>query len=149
MKKIRISLALILLTLIVFPMQGLCGTDKDQMLLLEKTFPTESGERLKVNAYAGDVIINPWCKNAVKIKIYGSSEALKYLDFNVSSDELGINIEALQKAGIETVKNLNLRYEICVPRDYGVKVNSSGKNVTIDNPNGPVEISKLDKNVSK
>ncbi len=116
------------------------GIDNTQRLLFEKSFPTELGERLKVISIAGDVKINCWCKNEVRIKIYGSFEAVKYLNFVVSSDELGIKINALKKAGIENAKNLNLRYEICVPHNYGVKVSSRGKKVNIENPNGQVKL---------
>jgi hypothetical protein len=73
------------------------------------------------------------------IKIYGSSEAVKYLEFDVSSDELGITIAASKKAEIENVQNLNLRYEICVPHDYCVKV-TGGENVTIDDRSGPISV---------
>lgn len=140
MQKLRILSALIVAALIVFQMPAR-GADKNQKLLFEKSFPTELGERLKLNSIAGDVKINSWCKNEVKIRIYGSFEAGKYLDFRVSSDALGIKINALKKAGIENVKNLNLRYEICVPHNYGVKVSSRGKKVNVENPNGPVKLS--------
>ena len=146
MHKMRISLALIIFTLITLQIRPVWGADNGgadngQKLLLEKSFPTESGERLKFNGYAGNVKICCWHKNEVKIKIYGSSEAGKYLNFVVSSDELGIRIAALKKAGIENAMNLSLRYEISVPSDYYVKV-STGGNVIIEDQNGPVEISK-------
>jgi hypothetical protein len=141
MHKIPLFSALVLLILMTLPVPRVWAADSGQKLLLEKSFPTASGERLKVNAYAGNIKINCWQKNEIVIKIYGSSDAVKYLDFDVSSDELGINISATKKAGIENVKNLGLRYEISVPHSYCVKV-TGGKNVTIDKESAPVEVSR-------
>ncbi len=142
MYQIRIFSALVILALLILQVSPV-KADNGQKLLLKKSFSTESGERLKVNGCAGDLKVDSWLKNEVEVKIYGNPEALKYLDFNVNSDELGINICALKKAGIEKVKNLNLRYEITVPRDYNVKVSTSGKNVNIEDQTGAVQISSL------
>ena len=147
MKKMQIFLALIVFTLMSFQVKPVFGADNTQVLLLEKSFPTASGDRLKVNAYAGNVKVNCWHKNEIVIRIYGSSDASKYLDFDVTSDELGINIAASKKEGIENVKNLSLSYEICVPHDYCVRVSGS-KKVTIDKESLPVEISSLGENVN-
>ena len=137
MHKMQISLALFLFTLIPLQIQPVWGADngvaanwgadKSQALLFEKSFPTETGERLKFNGYAGTVKINSWCRNMVKIRIFGSPDAVKYLNFKISSDEMGINIGVRMKNGNMKVKNLNLRYEICIPRDYDIKVNGSKK----------------------
>jgi hypothetical protein len=139
MNKIRISLALFLFTFMTLWTSSVFSAEPGT-LILQKTFPTNSGDRLKVNAYAGNVKINCWGKNEIEIKIYGSSEAVKYLDFNVSSDEFGIIIAASKKTGIENAKSLGLRYEISVPHSYCVKV-TGGKNVTIDKDSAPVEVS--------
>ena len=139
MKKLLIIPALILFAL-TLNMTPVYGSDTGQQLILQKSFPTFSGERLKVNAYAGNVKINCWGSNEIQIKIYGTSDAVKYLDFDVTSDELGINISATKKAEIENIRDLGLRYEICVPHDYCVKV-LGGKNVTIDKEYGLAEIS--------
>jgi hypothetical protein len=141
MKKLLTIPALILFALVSLNMTPVYASDSGQELLLQKSFPTFSGERLKVNAYAGNVKINCWSKNEIEIKIYGSSDAVKYLDFDVTSDELGIKISASKKAEIENVKSLGLRYVICVPHDYCVKV-FGGKNVTIDKEYGPIELSR-------
>jgi hypothetical protein len=103
------------------------NADNGQTLLFEKSFPTESGERLKFNGYSGNVKINGWCRNMVKIRIFGSPEAVKYLNFKISSDEMGINIGVKTKNGYVNVKNLILRYEISVPRNYDVKVTDGKK----------------------
>jgi hypothetical protein len=142
MQKFRIFTALLVLTILTLPMPRVLAAGNGQELLLQRTFPTESGERLKVNAYAGNVKINSWNKNEIEVKIYGSSEAGKYLDFDVCCDELGINIAALKKAEIENVKSLGLRYEISVPRDYDVRI-SGGENVTVEDKSGKVEMSMI------
>jgi len=137
MPRMQIILALIIFSVISLQVPQVKGADSGnadqvnadngQTLLFEKSFPTESGERLKFNGYSGNVKINGWCRNMVKIRIFGSPEAVKYLNFKISSDEMGINIGVKTKNGYVNVKNLILRYEISVPRNYDVKVTDGKK----------------------
>lgn len=147
MHKIRILSALLLCVLMFIMIPRVWGadkdgTDKDQTLLLQKSFTTESGDRLKVSGLAGNVKINSWNKNEVEIRIYGSSEAVKYLNFNVCCDNFGINIGSIKKAGIDKANNLNLRYVINVPRDYNVKVTTGKGNLIIEDKEVPVSTQK-------
>jgi hypothetical protein len=122
-----------------FQIRPVWGADNSQKLLLAKSFSTESGDELKVNGCAGNVKVGYWFRSEIEVKVYGSSDAGKYLDFDVISDELGIRICVLKKTGMEKVKNFSLRYEINVPRDYIVKVSRVRGNVSEDQ-GGSVEI---------
>ncbi len=140
MHRMQIILALIVFSVMTLQVPQVSGADKGstdnvnadngQTLLFEKSFPTESGERLKFSGYTGNVKINGWCRNMVKIRIFGSPEAVKYLNFKISSDEMGINIGVKTKNGYVNVKNLILRYEISIPRNYDVKVTGGKKTRT-------------------
>lgn len=141
MSKIRIFPALLIFTLLTLQIHTALGADKGQKLLLKKSFSTEQGDGLKVNGCAGNVKITPWFKNEIEVKIYGRSEAGKFLDFKVSNDEQGINICVLKKMGIEKVNNHCLRYEVKVPRDYFVRVLKCAGNIVVNDRNGSMKIS--------
>jgi hypothetical protein len=140
MKKIRITQILLLIALSALWTPSVFSSEPGT-LLLQKSFPVQSDRMLKVNSYTGNVKVDCWEKNVIEIRIYGSPEAGKYLDFNVSSDGNGVKIAALKKTEVDNINDLGLRYEINVPSDYTVKVDG-GKKVTIDKHSLPVDIEK-------
>ena len=138
LSKIGIYSALVIFSLMTIQVHPIQGADKGQTLLLERSFSTSSGEKLLVNGCSGNVNVSIWLKNEIEVRIYGSTEARNCLDFVVNSDESGIKICASKKAGVEKAKNLNLRYEIYVPRDYIVKVLKDGKKIDMENKKSPI-----------
>ncbi len=94
-----------------------------------------------VNSYTGNVKVDCWSRNVIGIKIYGSPDAEKYLNFNVSSDDNGITVDAFRKAAIDNINSLGLRYEISVPSDYSVRVDGGDK-VTVDKHSLPVDVTE-------
>ena len=139
MKKIPITLALILFALSTLCSSIYSAEPQPGTLLLNKSFTTESGRQLKLNSFAGNVKINSWYKNELQIKIYGSHEAVKCIDFDIRADESGIYISACRKGAVGNVQVLGLKYEIMVPRNYLVKVND--ENVIKDGRTIPVGLS--------
>jgi hypothetical protein len=131
MQKIRITLALILFTLVTLCSSHVYSSEPEPgTLLLKQSFPTESGKLLKLNSFAGNVKVNSWYKNELLIKIYGSREAMKCINFEVKVDKSGIYISACKKGAVGNAKALDLRYEIIVPRNYLVRVNDVKTNGT-------------------
>jgi DUF4097 and DUF4098 domain-containing protein YvlB len=124
------------------------GGDNELKVLLEKSLPTQTGQKLRVDAYAGTVKITSWSKNEIYVKISGNSEAEDNLDFEVSPDESGVKVDALKKSAVQGIHNLTLKFEISVPLDYNVKVTTGGGNVTLTDLNGTVDISTKGGNVS-
>lgn len=133
-------------SLMTFQVQPVQGADKTKNLLLEKSFSTGTGERLVIKGCGGNVVVNSWLNNEIGVRIFGSTESMNCLEFEVSVDESGINICATKKAGVEKAKNLNLRYEITVPRDYIVRVLKGGNNSDKESQNSPVEVRPSDRN---
>lgn len=124
------------------------GGDDDLKLLVDKTLPTQTGLKLTLDTYAGNVKITNSTANEVAVKIYGNSNAEENLGFDVSSIASGIKVDASKKSGVKNPKNISLKFEIAVPLDYNVKVSTGGGNVTLTSLNGTVEISTMGGNVS-
>jgi len=124
------------------------GGDDDLKLLLDKTLPTQSGLKLTVDAFAGNVKITNSSTNEVAVRIYGNSNAEENLGFDVSSDASGVKVDASKKSGFKTLKNLSLKFEISVPLDYNVKITTGGGSVSLTSLKGNVEISSMGGNVS-
>jgi len=105
-------------------------------------------DRLRVDTQAGNVKITSWDRNEVQVKIYGDSNTEEKFAFEVNSDVSGIKVDGSKKAGVKSLNNISLKYEISVPLDYSVKISTGGGNVTLTNQNGTIEISTLGGNVS-
>ena len=147
----KYNFVLILFTLfLAFSFQGskFFGNDDDPKLLVDKTLPTEKGQKLRVDTQAGNVKITSWDKNEVQVKIYGNENTEEKFEFEVSSDASGVKVNGSKKAGVGSLNNISLKYEISVPLDYSVKVSTGGGNVTLTDQNGTVDISTMGGNVS-
>ncbi len=134
---------------LAFFASGITNAQGDDLkLLLEKSLPTQTGQKLDVNAFAGNIKITSWSSNEVSVKIYGNENAEENLQFEVTSESSGIKVDASQKTEKKHLNNINLKMEISAPLDYSVKVSTGGGNVTLTDQNGAVEISTLGGNVS-
>jgi DUF4097 and DUF4098 domain-containing protein YvlB len=146
MFKLKFFLPMIALTFFASAISNAQGDDLK--LLLEKSLPTQSGQKLTVDAFAGNVKITSWGKNEVAVKIYGNSKAEDNLRFEVTPDASGIKVDASKKTSDKHLNNISLKLEISAPFDYSVKVSTGGGNVTLTDQNGSVEISTMGGNVS-
>jgi DUF4097 and DUF4098 domain-containing protein YvlB len=124
------------------------GGDDDYKLLLEKSVPTETGQKLRVDVVAGNVNVTSWEKTEVYVKVYGNDVAEERIDFEISPDASGVKVEASKKSGVHNLRNFSLKFEIKVPRNYRVSVTSGGGNVTLTDQDGDVDVSTKGGNVS-
>lgn len=124
------------------------GGNGDLKLLVDKTLPTQTGQKLNVDAFAGSVKITTGSTNEVTVKIYGNSAAEEKLDFNVSSESYGVKVKTTKKSGSNNINGLELKFEITVPLDYNVKVSTGGGSITLTSLNGEVEINTAGGSVS-
>ena len=61
----------------------------------DQTVPVSRGARLKVNNFAGEVILHTWDKDAVRIQAHHSNRA----KVNIRSDKASVTVEASSMSG--------------------------------------------------
>jgi len=143
MRKINFSLLPVIIILAVF----ICTTGfscdyndheyfKDNSTLNtlhEKTFKTQSGKMIELNASMADVNISSWNKNEVYIKVLGNSKAANKLDFYFNEENGNITVNAEKKGVFSNwfSHGIHLRFEIKVPSKFNTESNTSGGDVTI------------------
>ena len=110
----------------------------DARLLFEKSIPTESGKELITSLVAGGIEISTWDKNEVNIKVFGNDEAEEKIVFSAEPTSTGVKVEGKQKDK-NNFKNLTIRVEITVPKNYDLKLYSSGGNLTVKDISGKIE----------
>ncbi len=110
----------------------------DARLLFEKTIATEPGKELITSLIAGGITVSTWSQNEVNVKVYGNDEAEEKIIFTADATEGGVKVEGKQKES-KSMKDLSIRVEIIVPKNYNVKLYSSGGSFKIEGVNGKVE----------
>ena len=110
----------------------------DARLLFEKSIPTESGKELITSLVAGGIEISTWDKNEVNVKVFGNDEAEEKIVFSAEPTSTGVKVEGKQKDK-NNFKNLTIRVEITVPKNYDLKLYSSGGNLTVKDISGKIE----------
>lgn len=110
----------------------------DARLLFEKTISTEAGKELITSLIAGGITVSTWSQNEVNVKVYGNDEAEEKVIFSADATESGVKIEGKQKDS-KSMKNISIRVEIIVPKNYNIKLYSAGGSFKIEGVEGKVE----------
>ena len=130
--------AILTLSLLAILFMGKLTLADDARLLFEKTISTASGKELITSLVAGGIEISTWDKNEVNVKVYGNDEAEEKIIFSAEETSTGVKVEGKQKDS-KNFKNLTIRVEIVVPKNYDLKLYSSGGNLTVKDITGKIE----------
>ena len=116
---------------------------EDLKVIEEKSFPISPGKNLKVDASSGGVSVTSWDKNEVYIKILGNEKAEDKMKFKFYNDENKVEVIAKRKHWLFDwfSSGIKLHYEIKVPTNFNVKVETSGGSVYTANISGDLNIS--------
>lgn len=115
-------------------------------VLHKKTFQVNAGEKLKLESDAGDVVIKTADANEVTVVIYGNSKAEDKMEFEITKTNYGVFVKG-EKVGsflsnlFSAFKNIDVRFEIQVPKKFNAAVSTSGGDVRIDDLDGKIDIS--------
>jgi len=115
---------------------------QDLSVLHEKTFATNSGKLLKIEAQNGSVKIETWNKNEVYVKVLGNDKAKEKLEFKFEEKDWGVYISSKRKGGFWSFNWGNsprVRFEVMVPKSYNAKVSTAGGNIGVKNLTGNID----------
>lgn len=115
---------------------------KDLSVIHEKTFQISSGKTLRVDTRPGDVMVTPWEKNEVYIKVLGNDNASEKMefDFNGNSDEVVVTGKYEKKFLNWGSSGIKVRYEIKTPANFNVTVSTAGGDVRVGGIKGSITL---------
>lgn len=115
----------------------------DLKLIHDKKFEVGKGGLLNLKSAVGDINIQSWSNNEVSVKVYGNKKAADEMDFSFSKSGESVRIKADKESGFlfKSFNNINLKYEIKVPKDFQIQVFTAGGDVKVTEVNGKFEIS--------
>ena len=101
--------------------------------LHEKTFKTEAGKKIEVNAYSGDVEISSWTRDEVYVKVLGNNKAEERVKFYFNENSGDITVTAKKKGFFTNwfTSGIRLRFEIKVPGKFNTEIHTSGGDISL------------------
>lgn len=128
-----------LLLFIIIPFLS-SHAQEEPTLRMDQTFNTTPGLRLEYNGISGDLIIKTWDKNEARVMVYANTEATESIEINLVDGNGGINIKEKSKYNSAGKHHVILRYEITLPWNYNVYINSSSSDYKVDDLTGTVKV---------
>lgn len=107
-------------------------------VIKEKSFQISEGKKISITTDGGDVMITPWDKSEVYVKIIGNDNAEDKYEYYLDGTSEEIRIRAERKGGWSWFSNINLKFEIKVPSKFNVYTNTSGGDIKIGGINGGI-----------
>jgi len=123
------------------------STSGDKMKLIQdKTFSSAPDAYLILGSPCGTVKISTWDKEEVNVKIYANENAENDVDFDVKQSGVDVNVTGKIKNESES-HNLNVRYEITLPKQYNIEVDTKGGNIEATDLNGTKNLNTMGGNI--
>jgi DUF4097 and DUF4098 domain-containing protein YvlB len=102
----------------------------------DTTFAVRSGGRLDVDAYDGSVMVRFWDREQVRVQATHN----RGVEVQIQSTAAGVGIDAEGRRGVA----LGVRFDITVPRDYGVAIDGVNITATVDGVHGNVAVENVE-----
>lgn len=123
--------------------RSMFGGDENSDRHIEKSFTVHSGGNLVLDTDAGDVYVETWDRDEVRVKvdISGTDRRAERFDVKFSTEDNRVTV--IGKSGDNAifrwdVGNLDISYRVSVPKKFSVKATTSGGDMTLRDMVGEV-----------
>lgn len=104
-----------------------------------RTFKISPGKELILSTESGDVIITPWDKSEVEVKVIGNERARERMQFSFLANDDKVEVKGKRDgSGWSWFSNMNLKYEIMVPSSFNINVSTSGGDIKVGGVSGNI-----------
>lgn len=134
------KISIVFLLIAAIPVGYVLASSKsdDKKVIKEKSFKISEGKKININADTGDIIVTPWNKAEVYVKIIGNDNAADKYDFSFNANDDEIKVIADKKSGWSWFPNIHLKIEIKVPENFNINANTSGGDIKVGGVNGEI-----------
>ncbi len=102
---------------------------------IDQEFTVEPGGTLTVNSDAGNIEVDTWNQNQVRVRVRNT----RGFDMEVVQEGNDVVVIADQERGLFGFGGgSNIRFDVSVPMDYNVDLNTGGGSITVADINGEV-----------
>lgn len=140
MKTVSIFLVSLLFTFFTYANGNFVAYSSNETIH-HKSFNISSGKDLILNTESGDVLITPWEKQEVEVKITGNERARERMTFDFIANENKVEIKG-KKSGIgwNLFSSIQVKYEIKVPASFNIEVSTAGGDIKVGGVNGLIKL---------
>ena len=124
--------------LVLFGVFLITGGLSAQNAIFEKTYDTESNKKLDYSIIAGNIKVQTWENNQVKITIKGDDKFKDILDIEEGNSGGNINVKVKLEEK-NSNGNVNLSSEILVPSNFNIDIKTAGGDLLAENINGKID----------
>lgn len=108
----------------------------DDVVLQDQRFPTAFGGTLTIDTPAGEISIENGDDNEAVITIRGDEKIADEMTFTFDASQDRIKVKAKKKHASWRMKNMNLSYDIRLPRRYNIDLETGGGKIEISDMEG-------------
>ncbi|MFO7526735.1 MAG: DUF4097 family beta strand repeat-containing protein [Ignavibacteriaceae bacterium] len=107
--------------------------------LHHRTFKISPGKELILSTESGDVIVTPWDRSEVEVKVIGNERARERMQFSFIANDDKVEIKGKRDgSGWSWFSGMNLQYEIMVPSSFNINISTSGGDIKVGGVSGTV-----------
>lgn len=136
----RVQISKLMLIIFVLFISGsiFAGNKK---LIIEKSFDVTSGQTLHMDVSPGDVFVESWNKDEVKVLVYANSKAEDKLEFILKKTSDGVSVKTEREgSGWSWFNNMSVKFEVYVPKSFKTQISTSGGDIKIVEVTGKGEL---------
>ncbi len=116
------------------------GSDKK----IERSFTVEPGGLLSIDADCGSIITTGSDSGTLSVRVFARGSEQSIRDMKVNFDQAGNNVTVTARTnhhmfGLFHNNNIDLRFEVSVPKKFNLNFRTSGGNVNVADVNGNID----------
>lgn len=111
---------------------------------VQKSFDVQPDEKLLTDIDLGNIIVSTWDQNRVQVVVTqkgsAAEEYLKHRHLTIEKQEHGVSVQSHQDPNSSTHGQLEIRYQITIPRHFNVNIKNNSGNVDLSDLTGKSEL---------
>jgi len=122
------------------------GTVFSQTTIFEKTYSSESGKKINFSIVMGNITVQTWNKNEVKVTVKGDEKLKEMLNIEDGTSIGDINVKVkFQGEGYND--KIELSTDIFLPSSYNANVKTASGNLAVSDLNGNIDLKTAGGNI--
>lgn len=111
---------------------------------VDKSFDVQPGDKLLTDIDCGNIIVSSWDQNRVQVTVTqkgsAADEYLKHRHLTIEKQEHAVVVQSHQDPNSSLHGQLEIRYQITLPRQFNVSIKNNSGNVDLSNITGKSEL---------
>jgi len=124
---------------VIFSLVYLSTFAQSDNIIKETTLKTSDNSELTLNTFSGDIKVNSWSSKEISFKLTGSNDAVENVEVVINPKSDG-NYEIKVKNKKNSAKNYKLKFEIKVPENFNLKMNTAGGDMNVIDIKGNITL---------